>query len=227
MKSYPVELLEEYPMLLENIGKFMQEMQVYRAAIKEMQTKLEILDSEFEVKYDYNPIHHIESRLKSPESIVGKLKKDGHTVSIDSMLEHLNDIAGLRVICHYIDDVQKIAEMLISQDDVALIHKKDYIAHPKENGYRSLHLVLAIPIFLSGGKRTVRVEVQIRTIAMDLWASLEHDLHYKGSENLSADLADRLKACAETLQSIDGEMQEIYREIKGITEYSKVHYIIH
>ena len=109
----------------------------------------------------------------------------------------------------------------------ALIRKKDYIAHPKENGYRSLHLVLAIPIFLSGGKRTVRVEVQIRTIAMDLWASLEHDLHYKGSENLSSDLADRLKVCAETLQSIDGEMQEIYREIKGITEYSKVHYIIH
>lgn len=209
-----------------NIAEYMQEMQVYRAAIKEIQTKLEILDTEFEVKYDYNPIHHIESRLKTPSSIFNKLQRDHMPLTIEAMCEHLNDIAGVRVICNYIDDARRIAEMLISQDDITLIRKKDYISHPKENGYRSLHLVLAIPIYLSGGRRNVRVEVQIRTIAMDLWASLEHHLHYKHNEMLSSELTDRLKQCAETLEEIDSEMQDIYREIKGCKEYSKVHYMI-
>jgi len=209
-----------------NFAEYMQEMQVYRAAIKEIQTKLEILDTEFEVKYDYNPIHHIESRLKTPSSIFKKLKKDNMPLTIEAMREGLNDIAGVRVICNYIDDARRIAEMLIAQDDITLIKKKDYISNPKENGYRSLHLVLAIPIYLSGGRRNVRVEVQIRTIAMDLWASLEHHLHYKGDDVLSSELTDRLKQCAETLQGIDDEMQDIYREIKGSKEYSKVHYMI-
>ena len=209
-----------------DIAEFVQEMQVYRAAIKEIQTKLEILDAEFEVKYDYNPIHHIESRLKTPSSIFQKLQKDHMPLTIEAMREDLNDIAGVRVICNYIDDARRIAEMLIAQDDITLIRKKDFITNPKENGYRSLHLVLAIPIYLSGGRRNVRVEVQIRTIAMDLWASLEHHLHYKGDETLSFELTERLKHCAETLQEIDGEMQDIYREIKGCKEYSKVHYMI-
>lgn len=209
-----------------NMSEYMQEMQVYRAAIKEMQTKLEILDTEFEVKYDYNPIHHIESRLKTPASIFTKLTKDNLPLNIESMRNELNDIAGIRVICNYVDDAKRIAEMLIAQDDITLIRKKDYIKEPKENGYRSLHLVLSIPIFLSGGRRNVRVEVQIRTIAMDLWASLEHHLHYKGGEELSTELTDRLKKCALTLNDIDNEMQEIYHEIKGCKEYSKVHYMI-
>ena len=209
-----------------NITEYMQEMQLYRAAIKEIQTKLEILDSEFEVKYDYNPIHHIESRLKTPASIFGKLKKDQLPLTLDAMRAHLNDIAGVRVICNYIDDARRIAEMLIAQDDITLIRKKDFISAPKENGYRSLHLVVSIPIYLSGGRQNVRVEVQIRTIAMDLWASLEHHLHYKGDDSLSSELTDRLKKCANTLQGIDYEMQEIYREIKGCKEYSKVHYMI-
>lgn len=209
-----------------NITEFMQEMQVYRAAIKEMQTKLEILDNEFEVKYDYNPIHHIESRLKSPASIINKLSQHELPITLDAMREELNDIAGLRVICNYVDDAKRIAEMLIMQDDITLIRKKDYIESPKENGYRSLHLVLSIPIFLSGGRRNVRVEVQIRTIAMDLWASLEHHLHYKSEEELTGELNDRLKACAATLHDIDNEMQDIYHEIKGCKEYTKVHYMI-
>lgn len=209
-----------------NFTEFMQEMQIYRAAIKEIQTKLEILDTEFEVKYDYNPIHHIESRLKTPSSIFGKLKKDQKPLTIEAMREYLNDIAGVRVICNYIDDARRIAEMLIAQDDITLIRKKDFISEPKENGYRSLHLVLSIPIYLAGGRQNVRVEVQIRTIAMDLWASLEHHLHYKGDEALSSELTERLKACADTLQNIDDEMQEIYRDIKGCKEYSKVHYMI-
>ena len=223
ISEWSPEELASFPI---NIAEYMQEMQVYRAAIKEIQTKLEILDSEFEVKYDYNPIHHIESRLKSPTSIISKLTKNGFPVTLESMREKLNDIAGVRVICHYMDDARRIAEMLIAQDDITLIRKKDYINAPKENGYRSLHLVLSIPIYLSGGRRMVRVEVQIRTIAMDLWASLEHHLHYKGDEELSGELTERLKTCAATLHGIDNEMQEIYHEIKGCKEYSKVHYMI-
>lgn len=226
MKKFPEassEIQIDFPV---NMAEFLQEMQVYRAAIKEMQTKLEILDAEFEIKYDYNPIHHIESRLKTPHSIFDKLKRHQLPLTIEAMRDHLNDIAGVRVICNYIDDARRIAEMLIAQDDITLIRKKDYINTPKENGYRSLHLVLEIPIYLSGGRHMIRVEVQIRTIAMDLWASLEHHLHYKDSKELSAELCERLKTCADTLMEIDDEMQDIHREIKGSTEYSKVHYMI-
>ena len=226
MKQYFDQNITKENSFPVDIGEFLQEMQLYRAAIKEIQTKLEILDSEFEVKYDYNPIHHIESRLKTPSSIFDKLTKAQKPLTIEAMREYLNDIAGVRVICHYIDDTMRIAEMLIAQDDISLIRKKDYIVSPKENGYRSLHLVLSIPIYLSGGRRNVRVEVQIRTIAMDLWASLEHHLHYKGKDVLPSELTDRLKACAETLKDIDQEMQEIYREIKGCKDYSKEHDMI-
>lgn len=219
--------MENLPSFPINMTVYIQEMQLYRAALKEIQTKLEILDSEFEVKYDYNPIHHIESRLKTPSSIAEKLTKKGLPITIEAMREELNDIAGIRVICNYIDDARRIAEMLIAQDDIMLIRKKDYIQYPKENGYRSLHLVLSIPIFLSGGRQNVRVEVQIRTIAMDLWASLEHHLHYKNSEEIPADLMEKLKRCAGTLEQIDDEMQQIYREIKGCKEYSRVHYMVH
>ena len=227
MKTFSKNTMENLPSFPIDMTVYIQEMQLYRAALKEIQTKLEILDSEFEVKYDYNPIHHIESRLKTPSSIAEKLTKKGLPITIEAMREELNDIAGIRVICNYIDDARRIAEMLIAQDDIMLIRKKDYIQYPKENGYRSLHLVLSIPIFLSGGRQNVRVEVQIRTIAMDLWASLEHHLHYKNSEEIPADLMEKLKRCAGTLEQIDDEMQQIYREIKGCKEYSRVHYMVH
>jgi len=227
LKTFSKNTMENLPSFPIDMTVYIQEMQLYRAALKEIQTKLEILDSEFEVKYDYNPIHHIESRLKTPSSIAEKLTKKGLPITIEAMREELNDIAGIRVICNYIDDARRIAEMLIAQDDIMLIRKKDYIQYPKENGYRSLHLVLSIPIFLSGGRQNVRVEVQIRTIAMDLWASLEHHLHYKNSEEIPADLMEKLKRCAGTLEQIDDEMQQIYREIKGCKEYSRVHYMVH
>ena len=226
MKNISKTPLENLPSFPFDMTEFLQEMQLYRAALKEMQTKLEILDTEFEIKYDYNPIHHIESRLKTPSSIVEKLTRKGLPITLESMREHLNDIAGIRVICNYIDDAKRIAEMLIAQDDIMLIRKKDYIQNPKENGYRSLHLVLSIPIFLSGGRQNVRVEVQIRTIAMDLWASLEHHLHYKKAEELPEELMEKLKSCAATLEQIDDEMQQIYHEINGCKEYSRVHYMI-
>ena len=201
-----------------NFAEYMQEMQVYRAAIKEIQTKLEILDTEFEVKYDYNPIHHIESRLKTPSSIFKKLKKDNMPLTIEAMREDLNDIAGVRVICNYIDDARRIAEMLIAQDDITLIKKKDYISNPKENGYRSLHLVLAIPIYLSGGRRNVRVEVQIRTIAMDLWASLEHQLRYKQTFDEDCELSKELKLCAEIINSTDEKMLSLRERVKALQD---------
>ena len=151
----------------------------YRAAIKEVRTKIEILSEDFAVRHDYNPIHHMERRLKSPESIEEKLIRYGKEVSIESARENIMDIAGIRVVCNFIDDVYAIADMLIEQNDIVLVGKKDYIKNPKENGYRSLHLVLSVPVFLLNGCENVPVEVQIRTVAMDFWASLEHQLRYK------------------------------------------------
>ena len=151
----------------------------YSAAMKEVQTKLEILDDEFQMKHRRNPIHHIESRLKSIQSITEKLSRKSFAVSMKSAVANLNDIAGIRVICPYVEDVYTVAKLLTSQDDVHLKEIRDYIQHPKPNGYRSLHLILEIPVFLQEGRIMVPVEVQIRTIAMDFWASLEHDLRYK------------------------------------------------
>ncbi len=192
---------------------FSVQQQLYQAAIKEIRTKLEILDEEFQVKYDHNPIHHIESRLKSIESIVKKLEKKGFEISIDSIVNNLSDVAGVRVICNYKDDVESIAKFLINQDDITFIKQRDYISNPKENGYRSLHLIIAIPIFLYESTELVRVEVQIRTIAMDFWASLEHKLKYKKENEVSNNLYHRLQRCAINLAALDEEMQDIYRVI--------------
>ncbi len=192
---------------------FSIQQQLYQAAIKEIRTKLEILDEEFRVKYDHNPIHHIESRLKSVESIVKKLQRRGHEISVDSIVNNLSDVAGVRVICNYKDDVESIAKFLVNQDDITYIEQRDYISNPKENGYRSLHLILAIPIFLYESTELVRVEVQIRTIAMDFWASLEHKLKYKKESPVSNNLYHRLQRCAINLAALDEEMQDIYRVI--------------
>lgn len=197
----------------ENIREYLGQMQLYNAGIKEIKTKLEILDDEFRVRYDYNPIHHIESRLKSPKSILEKLERKDIPVTIASIKNEISDIAGVRVICNYIDDINTIANLLIEQNDIKLIKKHDYIENPKENGYRSLHLVIEVPIFLSSGTCNVAVEIQIRTIAMDFWASLEHKLKYKTSNEVSDSLRYRLKKCAEDIAAIDEEMQQIHREI--------------
>jgi putative GTP pyrophosphokinase len=197
----------------DQIQEFAYRMQVYRAAIKEVQTKLEILDDAFNVRYEHNPIHHIESRLKSPMSIAQKLRRKGLPLSPQFLEEGMHDIAGIRVICNYIDDVRRVAQLLLEQDDVTLVEEKDYITNPKPNGYRSLHLIISIPIFLTGGKRDTLVEVQIRTIAMDMWASLEHKLHYKSSDNMSEDMEARLIQCSDELYRIDEEMQRIHHSI--------------
>ena len=183
---------------------------------REITTKLEVLDSEFSVRYDHNPIHHIDNRLKSIASIVEKLRRKGAAVSIENAKAYLTDIAGVRVVCNYIDDIYRIADMLCAQDDIVVLRRTDYIENPKENGYRSLHLVLSVPVFLSSGSVPVPVEVQIRTIAMDFWASLEHQIRYKPDEAIHNDDALRreLKQCAEESALLDRRMQEIYRRLK-------------
>ncbi|MDE6726603.1 MAG: GTP pyrophosphokinase family protein [Oscillospiraceae bacterium] len=203
-------------LLVEEMYKFIELEHLYESAIREVKTKLEILDSEFRTKYAYNPIHHIEDRLKSPKSIFEKLRRKDKAFSVESAKNNLYDIAGVRVICNYIDDIYTVADLLTAQDDVKLVTRKDYIREPKPNGYRSLHLVIQTPVYLSEAKEQVFVEVQIRTIAMDFWASLEHELKYKTDNEVSAELAERLKQCAETIAATDSEMQEIYKTLQEI-----------
>ena len=199
----------------EDMKKFFALQQLYNSAIKEIKTKLEILDEEFQVKFDHNPIHHMEYRLKSPQSIVDKLSRKNFEVSTESIKQNLTDVAGVRVICNYIDDINHIADLLIQQDDITLIRRRDYIAEPKPNGYRSLHLIVTVPVFLAETTEKVPVEIQIRTIAMDFWASLEHELKYKAQDEISEDVRRRLKDSAESIARLDAEMQSIYKEINS------------
>ncbi len=202
--------------IMEQMFRFIEFEHLYESAIREVKTKLEILDSEFRTKFSYNPIHHIEDRLKSPQSIMEKLRRKGVPFNVDAARANLNDIAGVRVICNYIEDIYTVADLLTAQDDVNLVSRKDYIKEPKPNGYRSLHLVIETPVYLSDKKEHVHVEVQIRTIAMDFWASLEHELKYKTDTEVSADLAAQLRECAETIAATDVKMQQIYKTLKEI-----------
>ena len=204
--------------ILENVNSLLRMEQLYEAGIKEIRTKLEILDSEFKVKYDHNPIHHIESRLKKPESIIKKAIDKDVTLTEKEIMRHIHDIAGIRVICNYIDDVYVVAQLLINQDDIKLIKIKDYIQNPKDNGYRSLHLVLGVPIFLAEGVQPIHVEVQLRTIAMDFWASLEHKLKYKTDNNVPEDIKKELIQCAMSISELDYKMQSIHNRLNNDSE---------
>ena len=199
--------------LYENDTELLRMQQIYKAGIKEVSTKREILFAEFKVKHDDKPIHHIESRLKSPESILKKAISKDIPVTERSLEENIHDIAGIRVICNYVDDVYKVAQLLTNQDDIQLIEMKDYIQNPKESGYMSLHLVLEVPIFLSEGPKPIHVEVQLRTIAMDFWASLEHKLKYKTDNNVSDDVKKELQECAKSIAEIDLKMQNIHNRL--------------
>ena len=185
----------------------------YRAAIMEVETRLKSLNAEFSQEYNRNPFESIKSRLKTPESIYGKLERKGYPVTMESIKEHLADVAGVRVICSFPDDIYRLAELFIRQDDIILLRKKDYIKKPKENGYRSLHLILSVPIFLSEGKKNMKVEMQFRTIAMDFWASLEHKLKYKKDVADAEGIVEKLKACADSIEMLDYQMQGIRNEI--------------
>ena len=196
--------------------QFQQIMMVYESAIKQIETKLEILNKESAVNRTRNPISTVKSRIKTPESIAKKLEKKGLTVNFDTMVKELNDIAGVRVICPYISDIYAVRDMLLKQPDLKLLKQTDYIENPKESGYRSLHLVMEIPVYLSKTKHTVRVEIQLRTIAMDFWASLEHQLRYKNSANVPDSVRRELFRVAETIAMTDREMEEIAIELQAL-----------
>ena len=200
---------------VEYYSQFLHLMSLYQAAADEIVTKLNTLDNEFSVKYKRNPIHTLKSRIKSPQSIAEKIARKGLTLSPDVIRNSLFDIAGVRVICEYIDDIYSLAGLLTSHDDIELLKTKDYIKNPKPNGYRSLHIVVNVPVFLSTGKEKVPVEIQIRTMAMDFWASLEHELHYKSGKNVNEELSEELFRCAETIADTDRRMQEIYKKINS------------
>ena len=199
---------------LDEAARFREMMMMYMCAIREVKTKLEVLNDDLAIKNQRNPIQMIKSRVKKPASIVEKLKRRGHPVSVNSIVEHLDDVAGVRVICSFVDDIYTIAEMLARQDDVNVLMVKDYIRSPKVNGYRSYHMIIEIPVFFSDRKQKIRVEVQIRTIAMDFWASLDHQMKYKKNLDDSGEISEELKECAEVIAQTDMRMLNIRRKIE-------------
>lgn len=195
---------------------YMELIMMYHSAIREVQTKLEVLNDEFSVRYQRNPIEFIKSRVKSPQSIAEKLQRRGYDVTLENVYLYLNDVAGIRVICSFIDDIYDVAAMLTKQDDIKLLETKDYIQKPKDNGYRSLHLILEVPVFFSDRKQPMRVEVQIRTIAMDFWATLDHQLRYKKQNPTNyTEISNELRECADIINETDGRMQKIKYQIYG------------
>lgn len=195
--------------VFSNIQPYRKLMAYYKCAIMEIETKFNVLNEEFSLQYDRNPISGIKSRLKSPFSIKEKLERKNLDFSIDTIEEQLNDIAGVRVICSFTDDVYLLADALLKQDDITLIEKKDYIAKPKDNGYRSLHLIVTVPIFLAHEKRVMKVEIQLRTIAMDFWASLEHQLRYKKDVEFTDAMGEELFHCAQMAEDLDRRMNSL------------------
>ncbi|MDT7726153.1 MAG: pyrophosphokinae [Actinomycetota bacterium] len=186
---------------------------VYKFAVEELMTKLRILSEEFDFVHQHDPIEHITSRVKRPEAIMEKLLRKGLEPDVEMIAEGLDDVAGVRVICPFVSDVYRVAEMLGGQHDVTVLHRKDYIAQPKPNGYRSLHLIVRIPVFLSDRVEHVKVEVQLRTIAMDFWATLEHKLFYKYDDNVPADFADELASTAAIAAQLDARMESLHRRL--------------
>lgn len=193
---------------------------IYNSALKEIGTKLEILNDEFKHVHRYNPIEHIKSRIKSPESIVKKLKKNGYESTISNMVEHVNDIAGIRVICSFTSDIYRIATMLETQSDLKIIAVKDYITKPKLSGYKSYHMLVGVPIFLSNRIVEAKVEIQIRTVAMDFWASLEHKIHYKFEGNAPESIKLELVDCAKMVSALDAKMLSLNERIQKLDDSS-------
>lgn len=204
------------PVMEELRAEYAQIQRIYAAAIREIDARLQNLDSEFSLKHRHNPIHHIETRVKTLNSIIRKLHSIGCPISISSAKKTLHDIAGVRVVCCYVDDIYRIANLLLSQDDISLIMEKDYIKNPKDNGYRSLHIVVDVPVYMSRGKLFIPVEIQIRTVAMDFWATLEHGIRYKSSDDVPPSIVDELRSCANVITETDYKMQEIFKALQMV-----------
>ena len=204
---------EEVAKVFSRTKEFQEMMTLYNCAIMEIETKLNVLNEEFSLQYDRNPFESIETRLKSPTSIVEKMMIHNMDINVENMEGEIFDIAGIRVVCSFKEDIYRLADLLVQQDDVLLLARKDYIANPKPNGYRSFHIIVDIPIFLSRGKKHMKVEVQFRTIAMDFWASVDHKLKYKKEIANPKEVGDRLKNCADRLAEMDDEMEAIRQSL--------------
>ncbi|MBP5357861.1 MAG: GTP pyrophosphokinase family protein [Treponema sp.] len=207
--------------ILNRAMELQQLLMLYESGIKQITTKFEILEDEFESRHLRNPIETITSRIKDPMSIAEKLQRKGLPLTVDNMVNKLYDIAGIRVTCPFISDVYHVTQMLLQQDDIDLIEMKDYIKNPKPSGYRSLHVIVKVGVYFSDQKREIPVEIQIRTIAMDFWASLEHQLHYKKDYEMPKDISKELKAIADTITENDRRMQELAKNIPGFVDYSQ------
>lgn len=199
-------------------SEFTRFMMAYKFGLDEMLTKINILKDEFGYAHEYNPIEHVSSRLKTPESIIGKVARKGGPLTFDGIRETLLDIAGVRVTCSFISDAYEISDMLTRQRDVSVVEVKDYIAHPKPNGYKSLHLIVEIPVFMSDRVENVFVEVQIRTIAMDFWASLEHKIYYKYDRQVPASIVAELRAAADTAHELDVKMERLHDTVAALED---------
>lgn len=214
------DLLEKLKLLMQQSQSFQEMMMMYNCAIREVRTKAEVLNDEMSVRYHRNPISSISSRVKNPESITQKLYKKGLPFTVEAIMTNLSDVAGVRIICEFVDDIYSIAAMLAMQDDLKLIKIKDYIKYPKPNGYRSYHMIVEIPVFFSKGKTLMRVEIQIRTIAMDFWASLDHELKYKKdiAQQDEELIAQELLSCADRIAETDMIMQQIRMKLDSVEE---------
>ena len=214
----PVQSLEQ---IRRQSHGFITLMSYYKCAMMEVETKLNVLNEEFSLRFDRNPINSIQSRLKSPVSIEEKLTSKNLPMTLQTIEKNLNDIAGVRVICSFLEDIYLLADCLLQQDDITLIERKDYIAHPKPNGYRSLHLIVQIPIYLQAGKRNMRVEIQLRTIAMDCWASLEHQLRYKKGLTDTKHISNELQRCATLSAELDMRMDRLRKQLIDESDHEK------
>ena len=225
LQDSKVELMRDFftddsDLSFDRLFQFNELMMKYNSAIREIKTKLEILNDELSLQGRKNPIENIYSRIKKPLSIAEKLKKLGKPITMDSIIDNLNDVAGIRIICPFIDDIYKVVDMLIVQDDITLIETKDYIKNPKPNGYRSYHMILEVPVFFSNYKQPMRVEVQIRTVAIDFWASLEHQIKYKNDSEKTQDIVSDLKECADVIANTDLKMLELRKRIDKEEEFT-------
>lgn len=199
------------PALEGEAGALTELFHIYEAAMKVIAVRLEILDAEFKNLHDHNPIHHTEARVKSLDSILQKLERKGLDPTIENIQHYITDVAGLRIVCPYVDDIYLLDNLLSQQEHIVIVRRSDYIEHPKPNGYRSLHLIVRVPVPLADRTAHAPVEIQLRTIAMDMWASLEHELRYKSTRAFSQEDANRLRLCSEAVFEVDREMQNIYK----------------
>lgn len=198
----------------------------YQSTLKQIETKIDLIRAEFKYMYNYNPIEHIKTRVKTPESIMRKLKKLGHEVTLENMIKYIDDIAGIRIICSFVSDIYKIYRMIMQQDDIKIIQVKDYISEPKNNGYKSLHIIIKVPIYLTDGVIETKVEMQLRTIAMDFWASLEHKIHYKFDGKAPDNIVEDLKECANMISKLDDRMLSLNRKVQTVNEKRNVKFEI-